>query len=473
LVDDLGLPVAAEALHELSEIVLTLLAPFTLPAGVSAATIRPELARRRVDSGPLTPSEVAAASWLSELELTRVERGPLRGHRIAVKDGIAVAGQAVTAGLAGLHVTAMRDADSVQRLLAAGATVAGISVCEALYLSGSSDTSAHGLVGNPLDRNRSAGGSSSGSAALVAAGIVDGALGTDQAGSVRIPSAWCGVFGLKPTRGTVPYRGALSYDPALDNVGPIARTLDELERLWQVLAQRERSSAPEPPPERLRVGLVREGFNRFDSDPQVDGQVRAAADVLAAAGADVQEVDVPSHLDASAALGILSTLGVGRLIGAGDASAGPVADPALSAAIGAALRIAPAPALVTSAALAGAWAVRHDPSAWRSHGLELAAAVGAGYDSAFADLDVLMMPTVPMTAPHLPTSDDPLDLHVRVALCASGNTGAANLTGHPALSAPCGFVAGMPVGAMLIGPRNDEPALFRAAGLLTATRPGR
>ena len=132
-----------------------------------------------------------------------------------------------------------RDTSVVTRLLDAGATITGKAVCEDLCFSGGSHTSRSGPVHNPWDRGRSAGGSSSGSAALVAAGHADMALGGDQGGSVRIPSAYCGTVGHKPTHGLVPYTGAFPIENTIDHLGPITRTVHDAALMLGVLAGRD------------------------------------------------------------------------------------------------------------------------------------------------------------------------------------------------------------------------------------------
>src|SRR5262245_4388211 len=152
-------------------------------------------------------------AWYVRTEITDAESGPLSGRTIAVKDNTMVAGVPMMNGSETLEgFVPTRDATIVSRLLAAGATIAGKAVCEDLCFSGGSHTSRTGPVRNPWDPERSAGGSSSGSAALVAAGEVDLATGGDQGGSVRIPSAFSGTVGHKPTHGLVPYTGAFPIE---------------------------------------------------------------------------------------------------------------------------------------------------------------------------------------------------------------------------------------------------------------------
>ena len=128
------------------------------------------------------------------------------------------------------------DATVVTRILDEGGEIAGKAVCESLCFSGSSFTSDTGSVRNPHDESRAAGGSSSGSAALVAGEIVDMATGGDQGGSIRIPASWCGIVGLKPTHGLVPYTGIFPIELTLDHTGPMARTVADAALLLEVIA---------------------------------------------------------------------------------------------------------------------------------------------------------------------------------------------------------------------------------------------
>jgi len=178
-------------------------------------------------------------AWYVTTEL-RAGDGPLAGRRVAIKDNIEVAGLPMMNGSATVEgFIPRRDATVVTRVLDAGGTITGKSVCEDLGFSGGSHTSRTGPARLPWDRTRSAGGSSSGSAALVAAGHVDLALGGDQGGSVRIPSAFCGTAGHKPTHGLVPYTGAFPIEDTIDHLGPITRNVHDAALLLTVLAGRD------------------------------------------------------------------------------------------------------------------------------------------------------------------------------------------------------------------------------------------
>ena len=251
----------------------------------------------------------AKGAWYVTTEITGAGTGRWPVRRVAVKDNIAVAGVPMMNGSRTVEgFVPRRDATVVTRLLDAGATIAGKAVCEDLCFSGGSHTSRTGPVRNPWDRSRTAGGSSSGSAALVAAGAADLALGGDQGGSIRIPSAFCGTVGHKPTRGLVPYTGAFPIENTLDHLGPITRTVRDAALMLGVLAgpgrARPRQRATPPPLDfasaleagagGLRVGVLAEGFGIPGlSQPAVDDTVRAAIDTLAGAGAAVSERQRP------------------------------------------------------------------------------------------------------------------------------------------------------------------------------------
>src|SRR5262249_22645160 len=265
-------------------------------------------------------------AWYVTTEITARADGPLAGRRVAIKDNIAVAGVPMMNGSATVEgFIPGRDATVVSRLLGAGATIAGKAGCEDLCFSRGSHTSRTRPAHNPWDRSKTAGGSSSGSAALVAAGHADMALGGDQGGSIRIPSAFCGTVGHKPTHGLVPYTGAFPIENTLDHLGPIARTVRDAALMLGVLAgpdgldPRQRVT---PPPlaftsgldvgaTGLRVGVVAEGFGFPGlSQPDVEETVRAAIDTLAGAGAIVSQVSVPWHRDGMHVWNVIATDGV-------------------------------------------------------------------------------------------------------------------------------------------------------------------
>src|SRR6201991_3319710 len=250
-------------------------------------------------------------AWYVTCEVTGSGEGPLAGRTVAVKDNTAVAGVPMMNGSATVEgFVPRRDATIVTRMLDAGATIAGKSVCEDLCFSGGSHTSRTGPVRNPWDPTRSSGGSSSGSAALVASGAVDLATGCDQAGSIRVPPSFRGIVGHTPTYGPVPYTGAFPIEQTIDHLGPMTRTVAEAALLLGVMAGRDGLDPRQPADlvldadagalarsaDGLRVGVVSEGFGHPDSDPAVDDAVRAAVEILREAGLTAEDVSIPWHL---------------------------------------------------------------------------------------------------------------------------------------------------------------------------------
>ena len=233
-------------------------------------------------------------AWYWRCSIKGATSGPLAGKKIAIKDNVCVAGIPMMNGSNVLEgYVPDVDATIVTRILDAGGEIIGKAVCEHLCFSGGSHTSDTGPVLNPHDPKRSAGGSSSGSAALVVAGECDMAIGGDQGGSIRIPSGWCGAVGHKPTQGLVPYTGVFPIELTLDHTGPIARTAGDAAQLLEVLAgfdgfdPRQRAGLRTEAYTKqligdargLRIGIVRVWLAQFRARCRRDGtRGRAAPD---------------------------------------------------------------------------------------------------------------------------------------------------------------------------------------------------
>jgi amidase len=229
-------------------------------------------------------------------DLAPTGSGLLDGRTLAVKDSVAVAGlpMALGSGLPGF--TPARDAEVVARARAAGARVVAKAQCEAFLLGANSFSSRPEPVRNPHDPARSAGGSSSGSAAMVASGLADLAIGTDSGGSIRIPAAFCGVVGFKPTRGRVPCTGSAPMEPTLGHAGPIARTVGDAAALFSVMdgadgidprqawALRREGGWSGAEVKGLRIGVFERGL-ALATHPIADA-LAAALERLEAAGAE-------------------------------------------------------------------------------------------------------------------------------------------------------------------------------------------
>lgn len=429
------------------------------------------------------PADNPLGAWYVTTEVASGADGALSGRRVAIKDNIAVAGIPMMNGSRAVEgFIPSRDATVVQRLLDAGAIIVGKSVCEDLCCSGSSFTSACGPVRNPWDPTREAGGSSSGSAALVAAGEVELALGGDQGGSVRIPASLCGIVGHKPTHGLVPYTGAFPIERTIDHLGPMTRTVADAALLLTVIAgsdgqdPRQRHDVPVVDYRAaltgdvagLRVGLLTEGFGQPGSRPEVDELVRSAARRFTEIGCAVGEISVPWHRDAFHMFTVIITDGASYQMLDGNGyglGVDGLYDPELMAHF-ATQRLAKADqfsSAVKAVALGGHYGLKSLGGACYAKARNLLPHVRAAYDDALEQYDVLVMPTVPDTADTLPAGG-PQD--VTLLANAHGkaiNTAPMDLTGHPAISVPAGLVDGLPVGMMIVGKRFDDATVLRAA----------
>jgi Asp-tRNA(Asn)/Glu-tRNA(Gln) amidotransferase A subunit family amidase len=387
--------------------------------GASTATERCETALERAGAAPATFWSIDAQRARADAAALDHDRtagralGPLGGVPVAVKDNYAVAGVGATLGLgAPLDEVAAADAEAVARLRGAGAVVIGTTAMDQLAWSMNGTAPGQPELENPVAPGRVTGGSSGGSAAAVAAGLVPVALGSDSAGSIRTPAAWCGVLGFKPTHGLVSLRGVAPMAPSFDTAGILARSVRDLTAVLHVLAGVADAGAPPPP----RCAVLSDGVGWFD--PVVD----------ALAGTEWQ---------LARRLRELPSPRVGRILAAEFADAW-------------------GERLQASQVTADVWA-----GITRGRGLDAAAvradrvaladqARDAG--SVFDDVSLLITPTVPSPAP-------PLGAEVSVAE-ASRYTRAFSAFGWPCISIPCGTVGGRPVGLQLAGAPGDDARLL-------------
>jgi aspartyl-tRNA(Asn)/glutamyl-tRNA(Gln) amidotransferase subunit A len=368
----------------------------------------------------------------------RAADGPLSGQPVAVKDIIEVAGLPTGCGSpASDTAPATTDAPVVARLRAAGAEVFATTQCLE-YAAGF----AHPEIGdtrNPRDPSKTSGGSSGGSAALVAAGVCELALGTDTGGSIRIPAAYCGVVGLKPTYGAVPVAGVYPLSLSCDHVGTLTATVAGTAALLAVIADPGALADPGPAkadPSAFTIGVLKAQL----SDPSVTPPVRAALEDalgrLRAAGWTVREIDPPWLADPAGWEEVLAAI---------------VAREAVAAHAG---RDTSRYAEGTRALLKYGVGVDDERYAWALASQdELAVAV----DASLAGVDALAGPTVGFQAP----AEDP-PFGVGEDSGEGRFTGPYNLSGHPAVSLPVP-VAGLPAGLQLAGPRGADLALLRVA----------
>ncbi|WP_433599276.1 amidase [Nocardia sp. CA-135953] len=429
------------------------------------------------------PTDNELGAWYVTTDLSEATDGPLSGRSVAIKDNIAVAGVPMMNGSDTVRgFVPSVDATVVTRLLQAGATIAGKSVCEDLCFSGASHTSKTGPVRNPWDRDRTTGGSSSGSAALIASGVVDLAVGGDQGGSIRIPASFCGVVGFKPTFGLVPYTGAFPIEQTLDHLGPIAPTVADAAAMLTVIAGADGKDPRQPATAAgtdyvaalqnldggLRIGVVVEGFDQINSDPAVNAVVRSAIEKLTAAGHRAEEVSIPWHKHGAALWDVISVEGATWQMVQGNAYGmnwKGAYDPAQMAFYGGQWRRDPSAfsETVKLVALGGSYALRNGYGAGYAKARNLESVLAAAYDTALDTYDVLVMPTLPITASLIPPSDAPVDEVLGRALEMVSNTAPLDVTGHPACTIPAGLSDGLPVGLMVMGKRFHDAQVLRAA----------
>jgi aspartyl-tRNA(Asn)/glutamyl-tRNA(Gln) amidotransferase subunit A len=370
--------------------------------------------------------------------------GPLAGWRVGVKDNVAVAGVRSTRASAFFaeHV-ADADAAVVTRLRAAGAGIVATLNMAEFALGVTSQNSVHGGVVNPWDPERIPGGSSGGSGAAVAAGLVDAALGTDTGGSVRLPASMCGVTGLRPTYGTVPEDGVFPCCPETDATGPLTRTARDAALLTAVLAGRD-PVVPDP----HRPDVVGVVALPGDVDPAVTATVDEALRVFSDGGATLRPVTVP---------------GLGEI----REDLYTVVYHDLAARHAERLRDAPErfqPDTLTRLRL-GLGLTADD----RERALERLATFRAGVDEALAGVEVLVTPTVPVDVPRIGAQADVVALTKRVGEL----TAPWAVHRGPTLSVPVGPhpASGMPVGMQLTGRAGADDAVC-AAGAWFQERTG-
>ena len=393
-------------------------------------------------------------------------RGPLHGVPVGIKDLFDVGGAPTTFGSKILKDNqARQDSAVVARLKRAGAVILGKHNLHEFAFGITSENPHFGAVRNPWDTDRIPGGSSGGTAAAVAAGLCAAGIGSDTGASIRAPASFCGIVGLKPTYGRVSRVGGLPLAWSLDHAGPMTRSVADCALMLQAIAgpdPTDPGSADVPVPDfsehlqagvrGLRVGVPNDYF--FDVvEPDVDRSVREAIRVLESLGARVDEVRLPHALHAQVAGNVIMS--------------------------------------TEAAAWHGSWLRERADD----YGADVLARIRGGqliravdylasqqmrtliqddFRQAFQDADVVVAPTVPLVAPPIGRTLEPGGpLNLAPRSIANRATVPCNLTGMPAISIPCGFSGGLPVGLQIMGPAFSEPLVLRVAAAYESATPWR
>ena len=417
-------------------------------------------------------------AYITETTVEGAADGPLAGETVAVKDNISTEGVRTTCGSAMLAAyVPPYDATVVTRLKEAGATVNGKANMDEFGMGTTTETSHFGATLNPVDTDRVPGGSSGGSAAAVASGQADLALGTDTGGSIRAPAAFCGVVGIKPTYGLVSRYGLVAYANSREQVGPIAPTVEEAAELLDVLAgpdekdgttrdagaDSDYAAAADGDVDGLTVGVPTELVE--GADEGVVETFRDALDDLEAQGAETVEVSMPSVEKAVAAYYVIATSEASSNLARYDGvrygvSGGFEGNWNESFAQAREEGFGPE---VKRRILLGTFALSagyHDRYYGKAQ--DARAWIKQDFDESLSRADVLASPTMPVPPFELGEGlEDPRTMYL-----ADANTVPVNLADLPAISVPAGQSDGLPVGLQLIGPQFGEEAIVRAASAL-------
>jgi amidase len=434
-----------------------------------------------------TPAEDPCNAFIRFCRANGAADGPLAGKTVGLKDNIRLAGVPMTNGSRLLqHFVPDVDATVVERLLDAGAVITGKLNMDDFGFAGTGETSAFGCVRNPLAPEFSAGGSSGGSGAAVAAGMVDLAIAVDQGGSARIPASWCGVATIKPTHGLVPSFGITYLDHTIDFVCPVARTVEEVAVALEVIAGEDPRDPQWVRGERLaerytaalgaglqglRFGLVSEAMGMEVLEADVAEAVRRVMALAQSRGASCRPVSLGFWTDARAIWNGFAAHAITAMIETEQEGygRGGLCDIGWQEAFANARRAGSDdfPPILKLLMATGKYLRREGRSLYFGKATNLRFAARAELDRAFGEFDVLVTPTTPMKAFRL--------LEHRPGLAEMGgragemcqNTYPLNVTGHPAFSLPIGRgTHGLPIGLQLIGPWLGESRLIGVAHAL-------
>ncbi|KAF2793924.1 amidase signature enzyme [Melanomma pulvis-pyrius CBS 109.77] len=435
-------------------------------------------------------------AWAWRATIEGDSEGPLKGVTFCLKDNICVKDVPMLVGT-DVFTDYIPDVDAtvVTRILEAGGTIEGKAVCENLSLCAASFSAATGPVENPFAKGYTSGGSSSGCGSLVGAGIVDAGIGGDQGGSIRFPASYCGLVGMKPTWGLVPWTGMMTHDPVMDTTGPMTKGVALNAKVLQAIAGRDgiddrQFAAPLPDElpnyseslyqgvKGLKIGILKEGF-QFETtlDPRVREKVLEAANLFQTLGAEVIEISVPLHSVAGHIVNCALRPAAAQQAYLGKACGRRGVSSTKYATLSSWMNDTADSKHMFSASkfslLSGQWIWSQHPTLY-GKAMNLYRRLQDEYSEALGKVDVLIMPTTPYVAKtHPPTNADPVE-QMEKSRGVAINTVAFNASGHPAMNLPIGMLPAvdgdhtseeirLPVGMQIVGAMFQEQKMYRVA----------
>ncbi len=471
------------AAHSLTarEIARQISAGETTAVAVAEATIE-RIQREDAELGAFlltTGEEALAAAASVDDKLQRGEKlGPLAGVPIAVKDNLCTRGIPTTAGSKILEGWCPPyNATVIEKLHAAGMVLVGKTNLDEFAMGSSTENSAYQLTRNPHDASRVPGGSSGGSAAAVAAGLVSCSLGSDTGGSIRQPASFCGVVGVKPTYGRTSRFGLIAYASSFDQIGPFGRDVTDAALLLEAIEGHDTLDSTSLPEAGgalvaglhdgvagLRIGIVSELMGE-GIEPAVAARIRAAAEAFAAAGAEIVEVSIPAVSYAISAYYILAPAEASSNLSRFDGVRfGLRVDAPTTPEMYELTRTQGFGAEVKRRIMLGTYALSAGYyDAYYGTAQKVRTLLRADFEAAYRQADLLISPVAPTTAfPIGELTEDPLTMYLQ-DIC----TIPTNLAGHPAMSVPFGSDGtGLPIGVQILAPALREDVMFRAAMVL-------
>lgn len=427
----------------------------------------------------LAPERALAAARAVDSRLAAGEpAGLLGGVPIAVKDVILTRDLRTTCGSRLLEkYIPPYDATAVERLEAAGAVILGKANCDEFAMGSSNENSAFGPVRNPVALDRVPGGSSGGSAAVVAQGTAVASLGSDTGGSIRQPASFCGVVGVTPTYGRVSRYGLVAFASSLDHIGPFARNVADSADLLRAIAgrdERDATSAAAPVPDYaeasrkgargMRIGLPKEYFSGLAAE--TGDRIMAGVDLLRARGVEVKEISLPATEYAIACYYIICTAEASSNLARYDGVryTRRSEDSSSLAAMYRNSRGEGFGAECKRRIMLGTYVLSHGYyDAYYLKAQKVRALIARDFARAFEEVDAVVTPVSPFPAWKLGEKvDDPVAMYL-----SDIYTITCDLAGIPGMSVPCGTTPdGLPVGLQLLARHFDEAGMFRLAGEL-------